>query len=361
MSIGRGSLFRVIAIIAVLMYAFMGSYTIKPGNAYIQEWTIDVETKTIDSDSKEGISEKDWIPFRVGDSFGFVSTGGRLLESASIEWNIALGDSTYCNYTKQGTNLVIRDPIRNYLYPLSVKGYPVERGGDYYVLNRDLTGVSAFSAAGEFYFSKEFPSLITSLDASEDTVGIGLLNGSVELFGKEGSYRAGIRPETSRINVVYGTALSSANQQIAIVHGIDPQFLSLYHFDGTEVQLLNQIEISDPRRSQTKIAFSENGEYLLYETATEVQVMSTEDPMESFSHSLSETLVDFEFIPELDAIYLLEEEQEAAVLSIYSEGGSRYSKENFSGRPQWLSQAEGNLYIGTGSLLRKVAIERFSK
>jgi hypothetical protein len=285
----------------------------------------------------------------------------RILQSSAIDWNIALGESSYCNYTKQGSNLVIRDPIRNYLYPLSVEGYPVERGGDYFVLSRDLTGVSAFSAAGEFFFSKEFSSIITSLDVGGDTVGIGLLNGRVELFDKDGSYQAGIRPETSRINVVYGAALSSASQKAAIVHGIDPQFLSLYQFDGTNSQLLSQIEISEPRRSQAKIAFSENGEYLLCETATKVQVMSTEDPIESFSLPLSGTLVDFEFYPELDAIYILEEEQETAVLYIYSAEGRRYSKEEFSGRPQWLSRTEGNLYLGTGSLLRKVAIERFSK
>src|SRR6056297_2810627 len=361
MSIDRGFLFRAIAIIAVLVYALLGSYTIKPGNAYIQERTIDVETKNIDSDSTEGISIEDWIPFRVEDSFGFVNADGRLLENSSIEWNIALGTSTYCNYTKQGSELVIKDPIRNYLYPLSVEGYPVERDGDYFVLSRDLTGVSAFSAAGEFLFSKEFPSIITSLDANEGTVGIGLLNGRVELFNKEGSYQAGIQPETSRINVVYGTALSSANQKVAIVHGIDPQFLSLYQFDGIKSQRLSQIEIADPRRSQAKIAFSENGEYLLCETATKVLVLSTEEPIESFSLPLSGTLVDFEFYPELDAIYVLEEERESAVLYIYSAEGRLYSKEKFTGRPQWLSRDDGSLYIGTGSHLRKVAIERISK
>ncbi|MDZ7795083.1 MAG: hypothetical protein U5P10_15760 [Spirochaetia bacterium] len=99
MSIDRGFLFRAIAIIAVLVYALLGSYTIKPGNAYIQEWTIDVQTKTIDSDSTdsdstEGISAEEWIPFRVEDSFGFVSAGGKLLQSSSIDWNIALGESS---------------------------------------------------------------------------------------------------------------------------------------------------------------------------------------------------------------------------------------------------------------------------
>lgn len=361
MSIDRGFLFRAIAIIAVLVYVLLGSYTIKPGNAYIQEWTINVETETIDPDLAEGIPAEEWIPFRVEESFGFVHADRSLLQSSPIEWNIALGENTYCNYTKQGTNLVIRDPIRDYLYPLSVEGYPVVRGGDYFVLSQDLTGVSAFSAAGEFLFSKEFSSIITSLDAGENTVGIGLLNGSVELFDKDGSYQTTIRPETSRINVVYGTALSSASQKAAIVHGIDPQFLSLYQFDGTSFQLLSQIEISEPRRSQAKIAFSENGDFLFCETATEVQVMSTEDPIENFSLPLSGTLVDFKFSPELNSIYILEEEQEAAVLSIYSAEGRRYSKEKFSGKPQWISRAEGNLYIGTGSLLRKVSIERFSK
>lgn len=361
MSIGRGFLFRTIALIAVLMYALLGSYSIKPGNAYLQEWIIDVQTKNMDSNSTEGIPPEEWIPFRVEDSFGFVSADGKLLENSSIEWNIALGDSTYCNYTQQGSNLVIRDPIRNYLYPLSVEGYPVERGGDYFVLSKDLTAVTAFSATGEFLFSKEFPSIITSLDASEDTVGIGLLNGRVELFNKDGGYQTGIQPETSRINAVYGTALSFASQKAAIVHGIDPQFLSLYQLEGTKSQRLSQIEISDPRRSQAKIAFSENGEYLLCETATEVLVISTEEPIGSFSLPLSGTLVDFEFFTELDSIYILEEDQDTAVLHIYSAEGRQYSKEKFSGRPHWLFQAEENLYIGTGSLLRKVAIERFSK
>jgi len=122
MSIDRGFLFRAIAIIAVLVYALLGSYTIKPGNAYIQEWTINVETEAIDSASAEGMPAEEWLAFRVEDSFGFVNADGRLLQSAPIEWNIALGESSYCNYTKQGNNLVIRDPIRDFLYPISVEG-----------------------------------------------------------------------------------------------------------------------------------------------------------------------------------------------------------------------------------------------
>src|SRR6056297_1036133 len=108
MSMERGFLFKAIAIAAILVYALLGSYTIKPGNAYIQEWTIDVQTKTIDSDSSEGLSAEEWIPFRVENSFGFVSDEGRLLQSSLIDWNIALGETSYCNYAKQGSNLVIR-------------------------------------------------------------------------------------------------------------------------------------------------------------------------------------------------------------------------------------------------------------
>lgn len=359
MSSGGGVFFKLTAIIMVAVYVLLGSYTVRSGTAYIQDWSIDIASEQ--AKVRDGQPDEEWIPYRVQDYFGYVQTDGSLLLRTLVPWNVALTEDTYCNYTRQGNNLVIQDPLRNYLYPLNMSGYPVARGGAYYVLNTDMTGLSAFSSTGEFGFSREFPSLITSLDANETTVSVGLLSGGVELFNQDGSYRAGVQPETSRINVVYGTAISRDSNLLALVHGIDPQLLSLYLLKQASFQLLAEIELQETTRSPTRLGFSPNGEYLLCEDGDRVLVLSTREPVQEVALSLEGSLTDFDFLPEFDSIYLLTSRDDRAVLSIYSEEGRLYSRESFAGQAQWLYSAEKALYIGSGSRLHKISIARSSE
>ncbi len=356
MSSGGGFFFKFTAIIAVAVYVLLGSYTVQPGAAYIQDWSLEVASAEVQEEPGE--TDGAWIPFRVRDYFGYVQGDGKLLLRNPVRWNVALTAETFCNYSRQGNNLVIRDPRRNYLYPLNMDGYPIARNGAYYVLSPDLTGLTAFSSTGEFGFSREFSSLITSLDANETAVGIGLLNGSVELFNQDGSYRVGVRPETSRINVVYGTALSNDSKYLAMVHGIDSQYLSLYALNGANFRLLAQRELTEPTRSQTPVGFSRNGEFLLCKDGARVLVLSTEDTTREYVLPFDGQLVDFEFLPELEAVYLLSTVDGDAVLSIYSEDGRQYSREEFPGDAHWLHSGENALYIGSENQLKKIVIER---
>ena len=356
MGTGSGFFFKFTVVLAVVVYVLLGSYTVQPGTAYIQDWSFDVASEEVKGQAED--SSEQWIPFRVQDYFGYVQSDGILALRGPVHWNVALSSETFCNYSRQGNNLVIRDPRRNYLYPLNMSGYPVAREGGYYVLSSDMSGLTAFSSTGEFGFSREFSSLITALDANTNTVGVGLLNGAVELFNQDGSSRVGIRPETSRINVVYGTALSNDSSFLGMVHGIDPQYLSLYSLNSGNFRLLWQRELSVQTRSQTKIGFSQNGEFLLCEDGSKVLVLSTADSTQEYSLSIEGELVDFEFIPELESIYTLSTDNENSVLSIYSEDGRLYSRESFTGQAQWLYSTGTALYLGCGSWLRKIQIER---
>lgn len=356
MSSGGGFLFKFTAIMAIAVYVLLGSYTVQPGTAYIQDWSLDVASAEVSESFEE--ADGQWIPFRVLDYFGYAQADGKLLLRSPVRWNVALTSETFCNYNRQGNDLVLTDARRNYLYPLNMDGYPIARGGGYYVLSPDLTGLTTFSSTGEFGFSREFSSLITSLDANETAVGIGLLSGSVELFNQDGSYRVGVRPETSRINVVYGTALSNDSKYLAMVHGIDSQYLSLYALNGANYRLLAQRELAEPTRSQTPVGFSHEGEFLLYKDGESVVILSTEDSTREYVLPIDGELIDFEFLPEFESVYLLSTTSENSVLSIYSEDGRLYSREEFSGEAQWLYSGEDALYLGSGNQLKKILIER---
>ncbi|SRR6056297_260425 len=357
MGIGRGIFFKFLVILAVVVYVLLGSYKIEPGTAYLKDWSVDLESAKVESSSSEKVPVEQWIPYRVEDYFGYVQADGTLLLRSPIMWNVAFSDISYCNYSSRGNNLVVRDPVKGYLYPLMLKGYPIGRNGRYYILNSDSTGVSAVSSKGEHVFSKEFSSMISSIDSNESFVGIGLLSGGVEVFTDDGSYYGEIKPETSRIDIIYGTALSSRTDNIALVHGIDPQFLSIYQMEESSFQLIHQIEISRPKRSHTLLNFSPDGRFLLCETGSDLMVVSIED-FERFSLPIEGRVTDFECVSELESIYVMVEEEEETVLYMYSEKGRLYSEERFSGGPQWLRYVDEAIYLGVGSRLEKISVKR---
>ncbi len=361
MALGKGYFFKFIVFIGIVVYVLLGSYHVRPGDAYIKSWSMDVESAQIEKGTVDAELNQKWIPFRVEEYFGYTDEDGSLLLRSPVMWNVAVSDTTYCNYSRTGDDLVIRDPIHDYLYPLNIKGYPVARNGSYYILRPDATGISAVSTTGEFSFQKEFSSMITSVDANQSFVGIGLLNGGLELFNKDGTYHAGIKPNTGRINVIYGAALSSQSNIIGLVHGIDPQFLSLYQMEGSDFQLLHQIEVNDPSRSHTLLKFSPDGKFVLCETAAEVMLLSSIEPYEEVSLSVKGKIVDFEFVPQHDSVFILSNEDDRAVLYMFTEGGRLFSKEVFYGKPEWLSYSDKALYLGAGTRLQKISIARSGK
>lgn len=346
---------RISILLVLIAYVLYAGNEVRPGTQYIQKWTVEVEQ----ADSSER-AEPGWVPFIVKDYFGYISPDGSELFRDAVQGRVALLPQAFCNYDKLGDNLVIRDPVQNYMYPIDVLGYPIVRDDLFFILSADMTGVTVCSAGGEFLFDRRFTSLISSIDCSGGIVSIGLLKGRTEIFDREGNNIASLESSGSRIDAVYGTAVSSDGRMIAVIHGLDPQRVSIYRRQTGEYTQMKRFSLDEERRSQVIVAFSEDNTQLLVETAGGVELIDTAEPYGRSSIQLEGILIDYDF-PGLDEpLYILSSDGTNGVIGIYRRDGTLYNQERFRGEATWLYRTGESLFLGVNNTLTRIGTGRDS-
>ena len=184
----------------------------------------------------QATGSEELIPFQAGSLFGYVSRSGKLVHAEKTLFRVALADGGYVNYTRLGADWVLRNPAGERLFSFRGRGYPLLSAGNgtprVFVAKTDLTGLQEVDGSGEPLWSRDFPSMITSVSIAPGGLIAGLLNGSAEFVTSRGEAAFSAASSGSRIPVVVGVAASADGSRLATVSGIDPQVLVVYTRKG---------------------------------------------------------------------------------------------------------------------------------
>lgn len=345
--------FRIVILLVLIGYVLYAGYKVSFGTNYTQSWTVDMEKCETVEKARSG-----WVPFMVKDFFGYVSPDGSEVFRDSLQYRVALTPQVFCNYDRSGNSLIIRDPVENYMFPVAVPGYPLARDGLLFIISADLSGVTALDSSGEILFERRFTSLISSIDSRDGTVSIGLLRGITELVDTGGNTIASLESKGSRIDSVYGTAVSSSGAFIAVMHGIDPQYVTLYKRQAGEYVPEKRFLLDGQLRRQAVLSFSNDEAQLLAETASGVILLDTFDPYTVKNIDLEGRLIDFDFPAVEEPLMLLTSQEGGSSLGIYRRDGTLFDRESFSGEATWLYRAGDAFFIGLDNTLTRIEIRK---
>ena len=350
----KKAFFRISVLVVLTGYILYAGIGISSGVSYVQEWTIDMG----ESPPSELVSDPAWIPFIVDNYFGYVSSDGSRLYKSEVQGRVALLPDAFCNYDRLGNNLVIHDPVQNYMYPIDGLGYPFAKNGLFFIISADMTGLSVLTPRGEVLFNIRFISLITSVDCRGGIISVGLLKGVTEIFDTDGNYITGIESRGSRINAVYGTAVAPEGKMIAVCHGIDPQYISLYTRQIDQYILEKRAAVNEQLRSQVIMDFSDDSLQLLVETAEGVRLMGTVDPFNLVDIPLAGDLIDYKLPVLREPLFLLSTDGNRSFLGMYQRDGAMFNREVWEGQATWLYTSRDALYIGFDDSLTRIAMSR---
>ncbi len=218
------------------------------------------------------------LPFRSGNLFGYASRDGRLLHAGKTPFGVALASTGYIAYSRLGRDWVLRSPSGERLFSFEGRGYPLlgpspsraaEAGSPplprVFVAKTDLTGLQEVDAAGETLWTRDFPSMITSVSIARDVVLAGLLNGSLELVNASGAAVFSASPAGSRVPVVLAAAVAADGSRLACVAGIDPQLLVVYAGKAGGFAETARIALPSQFRREVRLAFSPDARWLAVE------------------------------------------------------------------------------------------------
>ncbi len=306
---------------------------------------------------EQGDAEKNsLIPFRLGEVFGYFDRSGKTSFIDRVFYNTAQNKKYFINYTSVTENLVVNKNDRTFVSNLKTAGYPYFIDDRLFVISANSKKISEWSIEGENIFSYENESEIISSDANIDTYIAGFVDGSVIITDKDRKIEKLMKPELSRINAVYGLAISGDSDLIAMITGLDPQYMIIMEKKHNQYSRIYTYQFNNNLRHSRYITFSDDNRYLFFESENIFYCY------DFLTKSLSNTPLEGKII----AVHYLSDSGFSAVKTegpagqsyfylIYPDGSILYRNKSKSGNV-FMTGSGGRFYFGTGNFIYSVDI-----
>ena len=216
------------------------------------------------------------ISFRLGLYYGFHDQELNLLSYDALKEPLPLshkilGSNFYLDLF--GEELIIRDIGRTEMgrIPASKSTFIVK--DTIYQFQNEGHSLFRYSSQGELEWRSDLLPYISNLDTNAlgDTL-ISYVNGQVVLLNEQGKLDNEYISSGSRINSVYGAALSPDSQNIALIAGLDQQRFVFLKKQQTTFLFAYAQQLDDPLRRSQWMQFSVVHPYVFYVNAAGVSV-----------------------------------------------------------------------------------------
>ncbi|MDX9799977.1 MAG: hypothetical protein RBT69_01425 [Spirochaetia bacterium] len=300
----------------------------------------------------KGEADKDsLIPFRLGQVFGYFDRNGKASIVDNVFYNIAQNKHYFINYTAVTENLVVNKNDGRFVSNIKTSGYPFFIKERLFVISANSKMISEWSIEGENIFSYENESEIISSDANTDTFIAGFIDGTVIVSDKDKKIEKLMKPELSRINAVYGLAISGDSELLAMITGIDPQYMIIMKKKHNQYSRIYTYQFSNNLRSSRYITFSDDDRYLFFESEN---IFYCYDFISKnlVSTPLEGRITAIHFIPEsgFSAVKTENQAGQSYFYLIYPDSRIMYKKKIESDNV-YMNSSDGRFYFGTGSYI----------
>lgn len=296
--------------------------------------------------------------FQLGDIFGYVGPSGRLVHVEKTLFRVALSEAGFVNYTRIGSDWVLRDPAGERLFSFAGRGYPMASadGARVFVVKTDLTGLQEVDRSGEVLWNRDFPSMLTSISIEGNHLIAGLMDGSLELLDRTGAVVFTHAASGSRIPVILAAAASPDGSRLACVCGIDPQVLTVLGKKGASFAETSRTLLSAEFRKEVRLLFSPDSRYLVLEGDGAAGLADPGSRELSWT-PLGGSLAGVSFLGRARAAALLARGESSWRLSIAAPLSSVLCAVSFRATAAFLGSVDGQILLGIDGRLLRVDME----
>jgi hypothetical protein len=215
-------------------------------------------------------------PFQLDDLYGFVTPDGALASLERTPFRVALSRRGAIAFARVGGTWVLDGPTGQALATFSGDGYPLlDPGGDrLFLVKTDLTGLRELGEGGEPAWTRDFPSMLTSLAIAGDWMVAGTLDGSVALVDRQGAVAFTDAPAGSRIPATFGVAVTADGERFAAVTGVGPQLLQIWRRSRDGYGVSARMPLGTDFRREVRMAFAPDGRSLACEALDGILIVA---------------------------------------------------------------------------------------
>ena len=363
-----------IAVVVIILYFILFPHPLGRELVARPAWTLSLPAaeslppggRSPDSSAEDGRSDASQRPdasqrlaaFQLGDIFGYVGPSGRLVHVEKTLFRVALSEAGFVNYTRIGSDWVLRDPAGERLFSFAGRGYPMASGDGarVFVVKTDLTGLQEVDRSGEVLWNRDFPSMLTSVSIEGDHLLAGLMDGSLELLDRTGAAVFTHATSGSRIPVILAAAVSSDGSRLACLCGIDPQVLTVLGKKGASFAETSRTLLSAEFRKEVRLLFSPDSRYLVLEGDGAAGLADPGSRELSWT-PLGGSLTGVSFLGRARAAALLARGESSWRLTIAAPLSSVLCAASFRATAAFLGSVDGQILLGIDGRLLRVDVE----
>jgi hypothetical protein len=222
------------------------------------------------------------LPFVMEGRYGYLDPSRGILLSAPKPYGIAISEDGYVAYERLPSSLAWKDPGGASRFVSEGGAYPFIAGSRRFLLGPDQATVSELGADGRVLWKRVFPSLLTAFDASPSLALFGTLDGRLFGIDPAGSLLLDFAPGGSRIEGIYGCAVSPDGLSIAAIAGLDAQRLVVLERREEAYRVTYHRWLDSDFRRPVSVNFTDGGRELVFESPGGLGIYSVEGRHETF-------------------------------------------------------------------------------
>ena len=230
------------------------------------------------------------IPFKLGNTFGYVYEGGNLALSMELSQsgnavanqsqnvkatNVTLSESAYSIWSVDQKQVNVISPDGSIIFKSDKSGLPFFSDDRRFLVFQGMDSIGEFCDDGTLAWTYRYPSVITAFDSTKDYAVAGLLDGSVEVVDNNGKMVFSFETGGSRIPVIYGLSISENGKLIALLCGHDKQRFIMLEKRRENFRIAHHKYLDSEYRFPVTIRFSEDGKYVFFPQPGKVVVFDT--------------------------------------------------------------------------------------
>ncbi|MDC7220861.1 MAG: hypothetical protein PQJ59_13080 [Spirochaetales bacterium] len=218
--------------------------------------------------------------------------------------------------------------------------------GDHFFLADFYQGyIREIDNQGRTLWDYTLPTLITCMDHKGDITSVGLLNGEIYLFDRTGSPFHVWSPGGSRIDVIYGIALSPNGENLGLVSGLDPQRFIYMEKKENGYRPVFHENLSESFRGPLSLRIDDSLNVVV--EGTRKGLYYTPGAASLFEFPLPGDFIDSASSLEDGTLFFQSRSRAGTILSFFTETGDRIGENYFTDEPHSLT-TRGNRILMTG-------------
>jgi hypothetical protein len=283
--------------------------------------------------------------FRLTSSFGYYDDAGSTIAAATVPFGAAVSDRGYVVYDRNpAAALALKSPDGSMLSRIVVPGYPFFGGGRLFVMHPGQAAVSEIGSDGAGIWTRSFSSIVTAFDASPTMALFGLMDGTLVGLDRSGKEVLDFAPGGSRIEGIYGCAVSPDGLMAAAICGLDRQRLVVLEKRSAAYRVTWHRYLDSDFRRPVAMAFTSDGRYLAFERDPGLGVYDRGSRIESFVGSRALSGIGL-YSPERDILLAIEGGDADKALLCASPRGQRLFSLPFSGNEATAALSGDAIYL----------------